>query len=144
MTIYYDSSALLKIYINEEYSNFIRQSVSKNQLNFISTLSYAEIHSAFSRLVNDNRISEEELVFLKVSFNNDFKIFQKISIDNKILKRAAELTYLTNLRTLDSIHLATIEHLKFTSDEVIMFACFDNKLIEGAISLGIKILKPLA
>jgi predicted nucleic acid-binding protein len=142
MTIYYDSSALLKIYINEENSDFIRQSISKNQLNFISTLSYIEIHSVFSRLVNNTQISQEELSFLKASFNNDFKIFQQISIDNRILKRSAELTYLTNLRTLDSIHLATIEYLKSTSDEEIKFACFDNKLIEGAVSLGINILKP--
>lgn len=140
--IYYDSSALLKIYIEEEHSDFIRQYISKHQFNYISTLSFVEIHSVFSRLVNNSQISQDELAFLKASFNNDFKIFQQIPIDNNILNRAAELTYQTNLRTLDSLHLATIEYLKSSSDEDLLFACFDNRLIEGAISLGINLLKP--
>lgn len=142
MMIYYDSSALLKIYIEEEYSDFIRHYISKQQFNYISTLSFVEIHSVFSRLVNNSQISHDQLVFLKTSFNNDFKIFQQIPIDNSILERAAELTYHTNLRTLDSLHLATIEYLKSNSYEDLLFACFDNKLIEAAITLGINILKP--
>ena len=142
MTIYYDSSALLKIYIEEEYSDSIRHFISKHQFNSISTLSFVEIHSVFSRLFNNSQISQDELSFLKASFNNDFKIFQQIPIDNRILKRAAELTYLTNLRTLDSIHLATIVYLKSSSNEELLFACFDKQLIESAISRGISILKP--
>ncbi len=141
MTIYYDSSALLKIYINEEYSEFIRTTISSHQLNYISTLSYTEIHSVFSRLAYNSQISADELIFLKVSFNKDFKIFQQIPIENRILKRAADLTYLTNLRTLDSIHLASLEYLKSISEDDLIFACFDKKLIDGAISLGINLLK---
>lgn len=139
--IYYDSSALLKVYINEEYSDLIRQFISKHHFNYISTLSFVEIHSVFSRLVNNSQISRDELSFLKTSFNYDFKIFQQIPIDINILTRAADLSYLTNLRTLDCIHLATIEFLKSSYEEEPMFACFDKKLIEGAIYLGIKILK---
>ncbi len=142
MTIYYDSSALLKIYIEEEYSDFIRQFISKHQINYISTLSYVELHSVFSRLVNSSQITNDELVFLKASFNNDFNIFRHIPIDNRILKLAADLTYQTNLRTLDSIHLATLNYLKSITYEELLFGCFDNKLIDAAISLGIKILKP--
>ena len=142
MTIYYDSSALLKIYIEEEYSDFIRQFISKHQINYISTLSYVELHSVFSRLVNSSQITNDELVFLKASFNNDFNIFRQIPIDNRILKQAADLTYLTNLRALDSIHLATLNYLKSITYEELLFGCFDNKLIDAAISLGIKILKP--
>ncbi len=127
MTIYYDSSALLKIYIEEEYSDFIRQFISKHQINYISTLSYVELHSVFSRLVNSSQITNDELVFLKASFNNDFNIFRQIPIDNRILKLAAELTYLTNLRALDSIHLATLNYLKSITYEELLFGCFDNK-----------------
>ena len=142
MTVYYDSSALLKIYIQEEYSDFIRNSILNNQFNNISTLSYIEIHSVFSRLFNNFQISKDELIFLKESFNHDFKIFLQIPIDIRLIKRASELTYLTNLRTLDSIHLATIEFLKFSTDEEFLFACFDKKLMDAAISLGINILQP--
>jgi len=141
MTIYYDSSTLLKIYINEEHSEFIRTSISSHQLNYISTLSYAEVHSVFSRLFNNDYISEDELKFIKVSFNNDFSIFQRIPIQNEILIRAAELSYITNLRALDSIHLASIEYLKSISNDDLMFACFDKKLSDAAISLGITLLK---
>jgi len=142
MTIYYDSSALLKIYIEEEYSAFVRNIISNHQINYISSLSFVEIHSVFSRLLNNSQISQNELLFLKLSFNNDYNIFRQIPINNQILKRAAELTYISNLRTLDSIHLASIEYLKSITEEELLFGCFDNKLIESAISLGIKILKP--
>jgi len=141
MKIYYDSSALLKIYIDEQYSEFIRHYILKHQDNYISTLTYIEIHSVFSRLFNNSQITEEELVFLKNSFNNDYGIFYQVPIDDHILKRAAELTYITNLRTLDSIHLASLESMKYSSGEDILFACFDNKLLEGAITLGFNILK---
>jgi hypothetical protein len=141
MIIYYDTSALLKIDINETYSDLVRQIISDNKINYISTLSYVEINSVFSRCLNDGQISEEELIFFKSSFNNDFKIFQKIPIDLNILKRAAELTYSSGLRTLDSIHLASIEYLKLTANDELVFACFDKKLNEGAKELGINIIK---
>lgn len=77
MTIYYDSSALLKININEEYSDFIRQFITKHKNNYISTLSFVELRSVFSRLYNNSQISENKLTLIKECLIVILRFFSK-------------------------------------------------------------------
>ena len=60
-----------------------------------------------------------------------------VELDRSILARALE-PWPTPIRTLDSLHLATIDYLRRQSEPVEL-ASYDNRLLEGARALGISV-----
>jgi hypothetical protein len=60
-----------------------------------------------------------------------------LELDRPILARALE-PWPRPLRTLDSLHLATIDYLR-RQGEPVELASYDNRLLEGARALGISV-----
>lgn len=62
-----------------------------------------------------------------------------IDLSPVVLARALAV-FPVAVRTLDGLHLATIEHLRASGDEV-KLASFDRRLVAGAQALGISIFR---
>jgi hypothetical protein len=60
-----------------------------------------------------------------------------LALDRTVLARALE-PWPTPLRTLDGLHLATVDYLRRRGESVEL-ASYDNRLIAGARALGISI-----
>jgi uncharacterized protein len=140
MILYLDTSALVKVYINESFSDIVRKAFLDADTIAISIIGFVEFHSAISRLLRENLINKIQLKKVKDNFNENWPKFKIIDLDNNIIKRASELIYKTELRAFDSIHLASAETLKNITENDVIFGCFDKRLINGAKHIGMALI----
>jgi len=63
-----------------------------------------------------------------------------ITVDEKLIRRAASLALTYHLRGYDSVHLAAAEVLERQPDTHLTFACFDHNLNDAARALGITVI----
>lgn len=124
-----DSSALVKLIVNEQHSKSLSSWVdSCKQDLFISELARTEVSRAIAR-VDPNLIKQ---------FNAILTRFGVIRVSTQVLTIAAVLTP-TTLRTLDTIHLASCVIL---GDDLTGFVTYDNAQANAAIQNKIEVITP--
>ena len=124
-----DSSALVKLIVNEQHSKSLSSWVDgcKQDL-FISELARTEVSRAIAR-VDPN---------LNKQFNAIATRFGVIRVSTQVLTIAAVLSP-TTLRTLDAIHLASCVIL---GDDLTGFVTYDNAQASAASINSIEVITP--
>ena len=124
-----DSSALVKLIVNEQHSKSLGSWIdSCKQDLFISELARTEVSRAIAR-VDPN---------LNKQFNAILTRFGVIRVSTQVLTIAAVLSP-TTLRTLDAIHLASCVIL---SDDLTGFVTYDNAQASAASINSIEVITP--
>lgn len=129
-SLYLDSSALLKRYLEEEFSQQCEETIVKYQDKYISQIGVTET------LINlRKRLSASEFAMATKLFEADIAIFNIIEFDETTSYLAVEISEGTNLATLDAIHLASAASL---GSKTIDFLTYDKVQRKAAKSLGFK------
>jgi uncharacterized protein len=129
-SLYLDSSALLKRYLEEEFSQQCEETIVKYQDKYISQIGVTET------LINlRKRLSASEFAMATKLFEADIAIFNIIEFDEATSDLAVEISEGTNLATLDAIHLASAASL---GSKTIDFLTYDKVQRKAAKSLGFK------
>lgn len=136
MILYLDTSALVKLYVEEKYSSLVEQVVSDAEIVATHLIAYIETHAALAKLVREGVISEEEEENIQKEFKKDWPHYMKIGINQELLERASDFTKAFGLKAYDSVHLAAADLLLKTTKENITFGCFDKKLNQAAKIIG--------
>ena len=124
-----DSSALVKLIVNEQHSKSLGSWIdSCKQDLFISELARTEVSRAIAR-VDPN---------LNKQFNAIVTRFGVIRVSTQVLTIAAVLSP-TTLRTLDAIHLASCVIL---GDDLTGFVTYDNAQASAASTNSIEVITP--
>lgn len=137
MILYLDTSALVKLYIDEEHHDTVRHAVNAAEAVATSIIAFTETRAAFARLQREARLSADALESLKQSFDTDWRHYAKISIDEELVRRAGDLADAFSLRGYDAVHLASAEYLRVNTGSTIAFACYDHRLRQAAAILGL-------
>ena len=125
--IYADTSAVVKLLRTDEPdADTVRRFVAEAGDLVSSRLLAIELHAVASRLHIESRIIARLLDRI-----------HQVSIDEDVVQKAIEVN--SGLRSLDAIHLATIVVLGEDVDELL---CFDRRLCDAAVGLGIPIVDP--
>lgn len=140
MILYLDTSALVKLYVEESSSQRVSRSVSDAKAAAASVLAFVETRSAFARLFREKALKEESFVELKSDFLSDWPNYVRVGLLPIIVERAAELAEAFSLRAYDSVHLASAIYLQDSLDEEIQFGCFDRRLNQAAKALGMSVI----
>jgi predicted nucleic acid-binding protein len=131
-SLYLDSSALLKRYLEEEFSQQCEEIIIDYQDKYISQIGITET------LINlRKRLSAAEFAMASNLFEADIAIFNIIEFDEATSDLAIEIAEGTNLATLDAIHLASAASL---GSKAIDFLTYDKVQRKAAKSLGFKTL----
>ena len=139
MILYFDTSALMKLYATETGSDAVRAASRVATVRLTSVVAYAEMRSAFTRKRKYGQITERELFRMKVDFEHDWSAFDALAIDDATAKRAGDLAETYQLRGFDAVHLASAEHSHLMLGPI-TFACFDAELSRAASSCGMALL----
>ena len=147
-TYYFDTSALVKLYINETGSAWVT-AIYENphyQISF-SKIGIAEAAAALARRGRMGEISLERQLWLYPKLLQDSRErFEPIAVSEKIIYAAAELTQQHPLRGYDAVHLATALELNrvLTANRLpaVTFVSADDKLNAAARSEGLAVIKP--
>jgi predicted nucleic acid-binding protein len=140
MILYLDTSAAIKLYVQEIGHDLVRD-VSKAASAIATCLiSYAEMRAVFARLRREDRLSEEDFNAVMAAFDEDWETLVRVRIEDIVLRRAGDLAEAFALRGYDSVQLAAADHLRTGSGSPVLFASFDRRLNEAASVLGCQLL----
>ena len=144
MILYLDTSAFIKLYVNEPGADIIRAAVAETDQVHAHWITYPEMRSALARLHRMGRPSSEMFNRCKREFEKDWDLVSAIMLDERVLRRAGELAERHGMRGYDSVHLAAAESLRVGHGaDFLCFASFDHQLNQSAQELGLRLL-PLA
>lgn len=130
-TLYLDTSALVKLYVEEDRRKTVFEAVEGADSLATSTVAYAEARAAFARkeLVGDlHETGHRQAVS---DLDGEWRRFVRISVSNLVAYRAGEMAERYALRGFDAIHLASAARLGEKSSDM-RFLAFDVRLAEAA------------
>jgi predicted nucleic acid-binding protein len=139
MIAYLDTSALIKLYVQEPQSELVQELVQRASASATHVGAYAELRVAFARLRREERLNDHELNELKSRLEADWAHLVRVEPRHPLLQRAGDLAEAFALRGYDSVHLAAAEHVRIESRIPLVFACFDRQLNQAAAVLGMSV-----
>ncbi len=150
MSVYYlDASALVKRYVAETGSAWLRSLLSSPQvqLAFTSRMTIIEVISAFARRVREGSLTSGEFAAVADAFRGDcLHDYQIMPPAVEIVDLACSLLTRHPLRAYDATHLASaLSAQKFLSTEAhppLIFLSADDRLIDAASAEGLAVDNP--
>lgn len=130
MKVFLDTSSLLKLYYQEVDSDTIESVFTNYKITdiFLSELSKIEFASTVWKKVRIQDITELQAKALTEAFEEDFRKYTFVQIDNIIIEQAKSLIIKygkQGLRSLDSIQLSTAVFIENQAD---LFISYDRLL----------------
>ena len=150
MTIYYlDTSALVKYYVTEPGSVWVRRLVDDQDNVLVSAeITIAEVSAALAVITRVGRTSRRQRDELWGKFKRDLLTrYELLPTHRAIINRAAELCQQYPLRGFDAMHLASGLYLQETltqqeEDVIIAHVTGDDRLITAAQVEGLTVDNP--
>ncbi|MGH9168346.1 MAG: type II toxin-antitoxin system VapC family toxin [Acidimicrobiia bacterium] len=132
MTLYVDSSALVKRYVDEARSDDARRWLFADPQWVTANHTYPEVYRVISFQAPEGSLTEA-----LDAFEDDWNRTLVVGLDDDLCRRAAALAVTTGTRTLDALHLAAAEAAGGRS---VPFLTFDVRQATAARSLGFTVL----
>jgi len=137
VTLYLDTSVIVKLYIREDDSDDVAAAVADAAVVATSWLAYSEACAAFERRRRDRSVSPAALKAARQAFEADWTSWIAVGIDTDLVRHSARLAEKHGLRAADAVHLASFERiLAIAEDDDVQFLCADDRLGKAARSLG--------
>ena len=131
MSLYVDSSALLKRYISEPDSQVAEQYLLADPVWLTARHTWVEVRRNLARLLKGNDLSEAQRYF-----EADFRRTHVVELDETTCVHAAQIAEAFLLRTLDALHLAALRRV----GPDIPLLSFDIRQAQAARTLAITVL----
>ena len=141
MNLYLDTSALVKLYVEEEGSGTVREAVAGADSVASSAIAYVEARAAFARRRRERRLSPAGYRRTLQELEVDWDHYLRVEITSGLIRRAAELVEVHALRAYDAIHLASATLLREHLQGPIRFACWDSTLLAAARREGLHLVR---
>jgi uncharacterized protein len=140
LRLYLDTSALVKLYVEEEGSSPVQKWVDDADTVATSIIAYVEARAAFARRRREKRMSSGAHAKLVRDFEADWDRYLVLEATDSLIRRAGKLTETHALRAYDAIHLASAEILQEKLAERISFASRDARLVAAARKDGLEVM----
>lgn len=138
MILYLDTSALVKLYVEEEGSNTVRDAVGDASHVVTSRVAYPEARSALARRRVEGAYSRADLRRAVAALDRDFSALVIVELGAAVAKQAGELAERHGLRGFDAIHLASaLECGRLLGTEP-AFETFDSRQAKAARTEGLR------
>lgn len=138
MILYLDTSALVKLFVEEAHSPEVRTAARLAGACATSRIAYVEALAALARREReglDPAVAQE----IRKGFEAAWPDLMVVEVGRPITVRAAALARSHALRAYDAVHLASAQEIFETSPDLV-FACFDDRLNLAAMAQGMRTL----
>lgn len=132
MMLYVDTSALVKLYVEEPLSQELSYAVDEAEAVATSLLAYTEAIAAFARARREVRLSPQEYRRVVDAFEEDWSRYITVEVTDRLVKTAGHLAASRTLRGYDALHLASALTLRERVPSSMMFVAFDRALSVAA------------
>ena len=138
MILYLGTSSLVKLYVEEKYSDVVRDWVEKAEIVATCRVTYTEIISALELRIKQNDLSKSDYELIMKRFAQDWLNFAIIDFDER---EAGSLVKKYGLTRFAAIHLSAAKLIKKNNQDIsVSFSSVDDKLRKAALTEGLKIL----
>ncbi len=128
MRLYLDTSALVKLYVEEEGSSLVRKAVEEAETVATSIIAYVEARAALARRRRERNIAATDHSRIIRDFEADWGRYLVLEVTDPLVRRAEKLCDSHALRACDTIHLASAGTLREKIAEPVSFASWNSKL----------------
>ena len=131
MTTYFDSSAMLKLYLDEVDSAEALRIIEADPVRVTSWLTLVEVRRNLARLLSGGSLTRA-----REACERDLDAMALINLDERGWRRAADIAETLGVRTLDATHLASAQMLRVPD---LLFCTFDLRQGQAARQLGMRV-----
>ncbi len=132
MSLYVDSSALLKRYVDEPDSEAAEELLRSDSQLITGRHTSVEVRRNLARLLDERDLSR-----MRAAFRRDLSAFAVVELDATTCESAAAIAEVTGVRSLDALHLAAAQRV---GGSAIPFLTFDLRQAQAARSLGLSVI----
>jgi predicted nucleic acid-binding protein len=129
--VYADTSALVKLFVEEEGSQAVRAMLRQAAVLGTGLLARAELGAALARGVRLGLLSEQQALAARCSLEAVWPTWAHVAVDEMLVARAEFVAWQHGLRGYDAVHLASAltwqEHL----GRPVVLATYDRALWEA-------------
>ncbi|MCP9488231.1 MAG: type II toxin-antitoxin system VapC family toxin [Gaiellaceae bacterium MAG52_C11] len=131
MSLYVDSSALLKRYVDEPDSEAAEALLRSDPLLLTARHTVVEVRRNLARLLDQTDVAPARSAFIQ-----DLRAFSIVELDDVTCETAAGISEMTGVRTLDALHLAAAQRV---GGPAVPFLTFDLRQAQAARGLGLTV-----
>lgn len=138
MTVYLDTSSLVKAFVEEPHSDAVRELIRTAEVVCTSDVAYPEARAAFARRRRERTLTSAQFQLAQRSFESKWSDILSIPTTPEICHEAGELAERYRLRGFDSIHLASFANMLrgLQGRDDVEFSSFDESLNNAARRLA--------
>jgi predicted nucleic acid-binding protein len=133
LTLYLDSSALLKRYVDEADSERFNALLDSDAVWLTCRITWVEVWRNLGR-----RLSSKDAMSARAAFRSDWAHLAIVEIDSVLAEEAGRLADLTATRSLDAVHLAAIQR---AGPHGITLVTADLRQAQAARTLGWRVVE---
>jgi predicted nucleic acid-binding protein len=140
LILYLDTSALVKLYVEERGRRAVMRAVRRARRVTTTIVAYVELRAAIARMARRGLIDAAGAEAVRGEFEREWAQIRHLEPDRALIRRAGDLAESLGLRGYDALHLASAERLRTHGSGIrVVFACFDESLNSAARLLGLEI-----
>jgi uncharacterized protein len=130
VSLYVDSSALLKHYIDEPDRDRFESLYAADPIHITGRHAIVEVRRNLARLLEPG-----DSAAMRAAFAQDVRSLYLVELDEVVCEDAAAIAELTGIRTLDALHLAAARR----AGDGVTLLTFDLRQAQAARSLGLPV-----
>jgi uncharacterized protein len=134
--IYFDSSALIKLLVQEEGSDLAAELWDGCDAALASRLAYPEVCAALAAAGRNHDLSHDDLDVAEQAWEQYWASVRRVELTAAVESQAGQLARTHALRGADAVHLASALAL---ADPDLLIAVWDRRLHAGAAAAGIHV-----
>lgn len=136
MTLYLDTSSLVKLYVPEPGSDAVRKLVDDATIVATSSIAYTETRAGLARRRRERVLRPMAFASAKKTFEAEWPKYLTIEVTSALCRQAGEFAERYRLRAYDSMHLAAFaEVAREAGVRETRFSSFDDALNRAAQSV---------
>ena len=140
MNLYFDTSALVKLVVDEPGTEWTVGLWHDFPKKVAGRLAYVETHAALAAAERGGRVSPEQAARARSEFESAWKELTIIDAGDDVVRSAAALARRKSLRGYDAVHLASALATSRQRGDTLMIT-WDAKLAEASVAEGISVVR---
>ncbi len=139
MNLYLDTSALVKLYVEEQGRAALVRAAGDAEVVATSMVAYVEARAAFARRRREGVLAPADYRRSVRDLGKDWSRYLRLEVTETLVLAAGRIAGRYRLRAYDAVHLASALLMQSQAGRVI-FACFDTGLNRAARRAGLSLL----
>jgi len=140
MILFCDTSALIKLLIDEPESDQMQQASSNAEAIAVCRITWAEAMAAMARRQREDPMSGDDIDLARGRLTQNWNDLTIVEVSQSLVETAGRFADGFALRGYDSVQLAAAHELRKSTEQTLTFVSYDRRLRQAAQLLQLEVL----